>query len=649
METPMSPQEPSQRVPRTAALWLALPLVLAGNMAFAQRDPNPAAIIGGFMGLMGAMAQQAQQQQQQEMQRQQWQAQQQQQIQQQQLQQQQIEAERQRAAAEARERVRQRQQAEADAAARQKQAEAKAAAEAKARAELQVKQAREAASKLRADPAFLPILGPDGRDVTVLVVGQENANVVRSLKGEVTFENGANACLPFGTISFDPGSLEARFLINVKSLIEAKGGITTSSLLLTNCNASEVAGYDLLVFSREQLGNGAAETLSQILDLIRRRQFVHFATFTIADFAAQETAKLAAIRAQEARALAERDAAAASFRTRDPDVISSIHTAAPARSVCLISADPEGLRYLLKRPDSPFAATIPADAGFRDVASGNALFIALKRQDCFAAVGPAGVLREVLSGLARDGFKAEVDGGTLSDDRLAGWRALALAELMAAQDRQKEAETLQRQREARQAVEVEQKRIKDEQRRKNDEVIRREELDRMRKLVASRASAVMDGFAKQVRGHLASMAAEVSETRERARSGQVLSAQDVARLRVQNTTERLNFAPWAGEVEILAKEGWDFGASNASIEDYGRARWKDRSIEAIVVRVEIPMINRIAGEKKVACYDFAWINDAEFEFMRQTMATRCDEYGPRFSRWAEANAFVSEWNLLPPS
>ncbi len=46
------------------------------------------------------------------------------------------------------------------------------------------------------------------------------------------------------------------------------------------------------------------------------------------------------------------------------------------------------------------------------------------------------------------------------------------------------------------------------------------------------------------------------------------------------------------------------------------------------------------------CYDFSWINDEEFQFMRQEEAVECKDYAADFADWSEANGFVSQWNLL---
>ena len=200
---------------------------------------------------------------------------------------------------------------------------------------------------------FATILGTDGQDITVLIVGADTPNVIRNLKGDPVFQNGATACLPFGM-----NGLDQKFLATVKKQIEQKGGLVSTSLLLTSCNPADLAGYEVVIFSRSQVAGGTVEILEPLANALRSRQFVTLGTYAIADFRAAEIAKADAERQAKMQEEAARLDALKSFQTRDPSVVSVIHTEAPAGLVCIAaSPDPEGVRYLLKRTDSPFART----------------------------------------------------------------------------------------------------------------------------------------------------------------------------------------------------------------------------------------------------------------------------------------------------
>ena len=283
------------------------------------------------------------------------------------------------------------------------------------------------------------------------------------------------------------------------------------------------------------------------------------------------------------------------------------------------------------------------------VADADAIFLAFKRHECTAAVAPAGILRDVMAGLIRDGFKVEVDAGVITADQLAAWKVMSAQELADAQQKQKEATEAERQRETQQqAAEQDQQKL-DAQRRANDEAARREELDRMRAQVASRANAVADDFSKKIQRHIASVVTEVNDTKLRAKSGRVLSAREQADLQAKYAADRLDFDTWPELVANLVKQGWEISPPQVGIEDYGRAQWKQRTIEAITVRMEFPIVNRVIGERKTVCEAFIFINDDEFQFIRQPQAVPCDDYARTFEQWAQANAFVSQWKLLQPT
>jgi hypothetical protein len=609
--------------------------------AQAQYPNNGGALAGGILGIIGGAIQQQQQLQLQQQQQQQWQQQQQQTI----LRQQQIEADHQRAVsaaqteaarqqAEIQRRNTERQQAAADVQRAQQQAAAKAATEAKAKAD-----------KLRADPALATIMGTDGQDITVLMVGADTPNIIRNLKGDPIFQNKATACLPFGI-----GGIDARFLADVKARIEQKGG-ANSSLLLTSCNPADLAGYEIIAFSRGQVAGGTLEVLEPLVTALRNRQFVALATYAIADFKAAEIAKTETVRREQRRQEAERLDALKSFQERDPTVISAIHTESPAALVCIASnPDPEGVRYMLRRTGSPFAGTITPTSVLRDpLADADTIFVAFKRKECTAAVAPAGILRDVMAGLIRDGFKVEVDAGVITSDQLANWKVLSADELADAQQKQKDATQQERLLQTKRQAERQDQQKLDAQRRQNDEATRREELERVRQLVTTKATAVTEDLGRKIQKHIASVTAEVDDTKLRAKTRRVLSPQEQADQQTKYASDRLDFDTWPEQVATLVKQGWEFSAPKVGIEDYGRAQWKQRTIEAITVKMEFPIVNRVIGERKTVCDMFTFINDEEFQFLRQMQMVPCEDYEHTFATWAQENSFVSQWKLLEPS
>jgi hypothetical protein len=643
----MVPTESAMIGKWATALLIAFAIVFS-SVADAQMPAQmPGQIFGGILG--GIIQQQ--QLQQQQIQQQQYQ-QQQQQLQQQNQQQQQLQQQQAQHDQDARLRAQAdaRAKADADARARQQQADSdrqKAQALAKAKADADERHNREVANKLRADPALVAVLGADKRDVSVLIVGQDNRNVVRNMQGDPEFQPHVTACLPFGGLASDPATPEWRFLASVQAKVELKGG---APIVMTVCDPGDIGHYDLVLFSAGQVATATLATLQPLVDALRSRQFTGYVTFTMEGFDADERAKVVAAQAEQAREVAAREAARALFQVRDPNVVSAIYDLAPAPVVCLIATtETQGLRYLLKRSDSPFGDVVTAGSAIRELASADAIFIAFKRHECDAAVAPTDLLKPVVAALTRDRIAFDVHAGTIDSDRLAQWKDLSAEELAAQQQAQanKVADDLRRK--AEQTTDAQQQRTLDAERRKNDEATRREQLARLRTQVEPEANAVRDRFSVLLRQHMDSVRAEIHDTAERAKIGKVLSVQEQMTEQGKSEVDRLDpaFSLWTRQFGELVKEGWEFGDIRPTLEDFGRAQWRSRTIEAVVVKVEFPMLNRVIGERQTGCFEFIWIDDKEFAFMRQTQAVPCKDYEKAFTPWTQANSFISQWKLLP--
>jgi len=542
--------------------------------------------------------------------------------------QQQINEERRQATVEAAEKTKQRQQAEAAARAKQQQAVLKAEADVKAKAVAEEKRNLVAINRIRADPALVAALGPDPRDITVLIVGKDTPTVIRDLNDKPTFQSAPVACFPFGGLASNPGSPEMRFLSGVMVDIAKKGGLPGAAITPRICDSTDIENYDLVIFSSDQVANGSLENLTTVVNAIGSRHFVVFGTFTVTDFEAAEQAKAGAAQAVLAKESADRQSAIDSFQTRDATVISAIYLASPASVVCLMGSNIEGVKYLLGRSDSPFAALADGNSTILPTASANAIFLNLKKHDCFAAIAPAGALKQVVAAFTRDGIPVEVSSGTIDGDKLANWKVLKEQDLLAQQTEQAGSLKAQREADANQKAEDQQKQALEAERQKNDEATRQAKIRDMQKLVASKANAVVDGFSNRLTGYMATVRDEIIANRP-------TSDQTITK-----------FQPWAGDYATLIKQGWEFQPIRATIKDYGRAQWMKRAIEAISVRVELPMMNRVIGEKKTVCVDFVWINDEEFGLRRNPETISCDGYAATFDVWAQQNNFASQWTLL---
>jgi hypothetical protein len=140
---------------------------------------------------------------------------------------------------------------------------------------------------------------------------------------------------------------------------------------------------------------------------------------------------------------------------------------------------------------------------------------------------------------------------------------------------------------------------------------------------------------------------EVAGTQRRSRAGQVLTEAEQRQRQAAYQQARLDagFPEWAREILIKIQEEWEFSDVRMLLEDYGQSRWRSRQIETVSVRVELPISNRIIGERETLCYNFVWINDDEFSMMRNTQSFSCEEYESKFREWSTANSFRSQWRL----
>ena len=420
-----------------------------------------------------------------------------------------------------------------------------------------------------------------------------------------------------------------RFLSGVMASIARKGGVAGASIIPRVCDPSDLNSYALVIFSAGQVATTESpEALSGVVNGLVSARFTALGTFTVAAFDAKENAAIADAQAKAAEQAAEREAGRQSFAIRNAAVISAIYLRSPAPVVCLMAPDPDGVRYLLSRSDSPFSRFITPDTTIVGAGSANDIFIAMKSHSCSAAIAPAGALKEIVAAFVRENIPIEIASGYLDSRKLANWKVLKEQSLVAEQAAQAAALKAQREADAKQQAEAAEGKALEAQREKNDEAIRQQKMQQMRKLVASKATAVVESFVGQLRLYMQTVHDKVAA--KQAPGMQPMSI----------------FEPWADRFVTQVERGWEFQPVRASIEDYGRAQWKDRTIEAISVRVEFPMLNRVIGERRTDCIDFTWINDEEFGFWRNPMTVACDEHGAAFKAWADSNSFASQWQLL---
>ncbi|HWK44099.1 MAG TPA: hypothetical protein VNT30_05245 [Stellaceae bacterium] len=297
-----------------------------------------------------------------------------------------------------------------------------AKADAVAKAEVAAKQRQDELAVLRDELSLAQLVGDDPKDLTVLIVTHDTPRIVRNLSGDATFRGRVDACSMLGPLTLDSSNPEGRFNRAMMETVVQKGG---GGVFVSPCSRTDFGRFDLLVFSAGQLANTDPDLLRSLVTVVKDGSYVKYAIYHQGDYETQLQARKAkveedALHQEQAKAAAKTD-----FLARDDAVISAIYSKIPASSVCLAGSSDGGLRYLVKRNDSPFVDLIPPGGMLRDVATKDAMFLAYKTGDCAAVVGPTGMIKEILAAFARDSIAVNFHPGTITADRLAHWRDVA--------------------------------------------------------------------------------------------------------------------------------------------------------------------------------------------------------------------------------
>jgi hypothetical protein len=141
---------------------------------------------------------------------------------------------------------------------------------------------------------------------------------------------------------------------------------------------------------------------------------VKFIIYESSAFLAQLEARKQKLEQAEHQRLQRLAAAKDAFQARPAEDISAIYTRFSASVACVDDSVGTIARQILKRNTSPFADVIANSTTLRRSASAEATFIALKTRECDAALAPTELLREVVTGLNRDGIPFEYHAGTIT-------------------------------------------------------------------------------------------------------------------------------------------------------------------------------------------------------------------------------------------
>lgn len=88
---------------------------------------------------------------------------------------------------------------------------------------------------------------------------------------------------------------------------------------------------------------------------------------------------------------------------------------------------------------------------------------------------------------------------------------------------------------------------------------------------------------------------------------------------------------------------WETFSVYSSVADFGTVQWQSRQLDAVVVETIIQQKNRILGKYDIRCYRFGFVNDDEFNMLRDPFVFDCSDKKD-VTDWKIGEHFQSRWN-----
>ena len=494
------------------------------------------------------------------------------------------------------------------------------------------------------------ILSGNNRDLVFFFNETDTApNGVRGLSGNVAFvEDTVNLCLFRGVTSNET------FMDWVKiDWVRKEKTVQNFELRFKECPAvnegnGPLARFDLFGAERRLLTNSAnTETplFLTLLQLIQTKKLSYYTTSEYVPFEVYEESRRTEA-AKNLRLLKEGKMTGFGAILVNPDV--SLVCSPTTEEVTLLTAIAaqtiESFTEPKIRAKRDFQVRQEAPEG---------VFLSAKRKVCGFLVGDADFLKTLILALERDGMNVSMAPLWLKQEKVDTLlkdldTKKRLAKIREQEEAAQRDQATSRARQAAEAAKIEKERQLKLASAKQDleNLEKQEELKRLRKLVESRGQSIVDDWNKKLRIQITSISKEIQDIKDPV-AQKKLAEQDPVIATAQRKQERLdeNWAPFTSWQIAMAKEGWEFGDTKSTLEDYGLARWRSRMIETVAIKVEFAEINRVIGERRTACWNFIWINDEEFNFQRQPLAVPCSKYAAEFKDWSIANQFKSQWKM----
>ena len=117
-----------------------------------------------------------------------------------------------------------------------------------------------------------------------------------------------------------------------------------------------------------------------------------------------------------------------------------------------------------------------------------------------------------------------------------------------------------------------------------------------------------------------------------------------ARLQKRLVDSEHLFVDYSRWLDQRFDDKWETFGVNSEVADFGTFRWQGRILPAIIVKTIINQKNRNLGKYESSCYEFGFVDDEEFNRLRETFSVNC-ENTTLIESWKSGGNFQSQWNV----
>jgi uncharacterized protein len=103
------------------------------------------------------------------------------------------------------------------------------------------------------------------------------------------------------------------------------------------------------------------------------------------------------------------------------------------------------------------------------------------------------------------------------------------------------------------------------------------------------------------------------------------------------------FPAYSGWLDGRFVDKWETFNVSSDVADFGQVQWQGRPLDAVVVRTIVQQKNRILGKYEDRCFLFGFVNDDEFDVLRDSFAWDCNDTS-ELRKWEVGERFQSRWN-----